>query len=87
MYPACNKWVLVALEKRVSSATPRKKEVARQKVKLSNSDTAQLPDGDLIRKKWPMAKIVETFKFDNADVRSVRLKCCTCHSMWHDYNR
>ena len=34
-YPACNEWVLVALEKRVSSVTSRKKEVARQKVKFS----------------------------------------------------
>ena len=28
----------------------------------------------MIRNKWPMAKIVETFKDDNGDIRSVRLK-------------
>ena len=45
-----------------------------KKRNFQNGDILLLRCGDLIRKRWPMAKIVETFKDDNGDVRSVRLK-------------
>ena len=45
-----------------------------KKRNFENGDIVLLRDSDLIRSKWPMAKIVGTFKDDNGDVRSVRLK-------------
>ena len=47
-----------------------------KKRNFQNGDILLLRGGDLIRNRWPMAKIVETFKEDNGDVRSVRLKVC-----------
>ena len=41
---------------------------------FESDDIVLLRDSDLIRNKWPMAKIVEMFKDDNGDVRSVNLK-------------
>ena len=63
---------MVALGKRVSSATPRKKEVARRN--FQNGHIVLLRDGDLIRNKWLMTKVIQTFKDDHGDVKSVRLK-------------
>ena len=45
-----------------------------KKRNFQSGDIVLLPDGDLMRNKWPMAKIVQTFKDDNGDVGSVRLK-------------
>ena len=45
-----------------------------KKRNFQNDDIVVLRDGDLIRNKWPVAKIVETFKDDNGDIKSVRLK-------------
>ena len=45
-----------------------------KKRNFENGDTVLLRDSDLIKNKWPMLKIVEMFKDDNGDVRSVRLK-------------
>ena len=45
-----------------------------KKRNFQNGDILLLRDGDLIRNKWLMAKFVETFKYDNGDVRSVHLK-------------
>ena len=45
-----------------------------KKRNFQNGDIVLLQDGDLIRNKWPMVKIVETFKDDRGDVRSVCLK-------------
>ena len=64
---------MVALEKRVSSATPRKKW-QNKKQNFQSGDIVLLWDSDLMRNKWPMVKIVQTFKGDNGDVRSVHLK-------------
>ena len=45
-----------------------------KKRNFQSGDIVLLRDGDFMRNKWPMAKIVQTFKDDNGDVGSVRLK-------------
>ena len=45
-----------------------------KKRNFQSGNIVLLRDGNLIRNKWPMAKIVEMFKDGNGDVRSVHLK-------------
>ena len=45
-----------------------------KKQSFQNGDIVLLKDGDLIWNKWLMARVIEMFKDDNGDVRSVCLK-------------
>ena len=51
-----------------------RKKWQNKKINFQNGDIVLLQDGDMIRNTWAMAKAVETFKDNNGDIRSVRLK-------------
>ena len=73
-YPACNNEFWSRWRKEFLQLLQERKKWQDKKQNFQSGDIALLRDGDLMRNKWLMAKIVQTFKDDNGDVRSVRLK-------------